>query len=358
MNTIIKHSKNKIAFSLFLTLFAISTLAQEGIHEISFKKVQGTETDHERTLKSIVKVRDISEQYSTGGLYLITHFGDRENLFIKENQKAQQYPMIDQPWRWCSMFSSNTDNGVVMGRNWDNQNVGSIILSYYKPEEGYASISFSRSIDMGFPLNVDLEGIAQTPYGDKLLLAPFYAYDGINEHGLCAGVTGVSAFKVKPVDGKESIFIGYLIRKILDQTRSVEEAVNLISRHVPFDLTPTEINSHFYVCDASGKSVILEYIDNDWKKTCSEKKWQVMTNKVIFNVPDASLREKCWRYESISSTLEKTKGSINWQQAMQILKDVSQKGTTWSVVYSPTNKDMYFSVYQTWEKIYHLKLSL
>jgi hypothetical protein len=39
---------------------------------------------------------------------------------------------------------------------------------------------------------------------------------------------------------------------------------------------------------------------------------------------------------------------------MQMLRDAAQSGTTWSVVYSPTSKDVYFSVYQSWDKIYHL----
>jgi hypothetical protein len=171
-----------------------------------------------------------------------------------------------------------------MGRNWDNQNVGSIIVSYYKPKNGYASVSFSRAIDMGFPLNVRLDEMAQTPFGNKLLLAPFYAYDGMNEKGLCAAVTGINSVKVRTVDGKESIFIGYIIRKIIDKAKTVEEAVTLADKIVPFYITPTEINCHFFVTDATGKSVILEYLDNEWKKTYPDRKRQVMTNKIIFVV--------------------------------------------------------------------------
>jgi len=343
-----------IGIVLFLT--GSGSYAQDNIIETAFKNVSGDGTNCEKTLNSVVKIRDISEQYSTGGLYLITHYGDNEELFSKENQQLIDHPWIEQTWRYCSIFSTSTGKESIMGRNWDNQNVGSVVVSYYKPDNGYASVSFARAIDMGFPLNIRLDEMAKTPFGKKLLLAPFYAYDGMNEHGLCAAVTGINSVKVKPADKKESTFIGYIIRKILDQTKSVEEAVALVESIIPFDITPTEINCHFFVTDITGRSVILEFIDNAWKKIYPEKKWQVMTNKVIYNVPDAALREKCWRYESLSTTLDNTNGQINWQQGMQILKDVSQDGTTWSVVYSPTNKDIYFSVYQTWEKIYHLSL--
>ncbi|MCD6332950.1 MAG: linear amide C-N hydrolase [Bacteroidales bacterium] len=325
--------------------------------DVNFAKIQGTGTDHEKTLKSIVKVRDISEQYATGGLYLITHYGNLDRLFQIENQKLIDYPWMDQTWRFCSIFSTTTkENGVVIGRNWDNQNVGSIIVSHYKPDDGYASISFSRAIDMGFPMNLDLSDMAKTPFGKKLLIAPFYAYDGMNEHGLCAMVTGINiSVKVSPKEGKESLFIGYIVRKLLDHSKTVDEAIKLVENYIPFDLSLTQINCHFFVSDASGKSVILEYLDNEWEKSYSAKNWQVMTNNVISDVPDTLLRKKCRRYDTISTLLDKTNGNLNWNEGMQVLKDVSQDGTTWSVIYLPNSKELYFSVYQSWDKIYHIQ---
>ncbi len=80
-----------------------------------------------------------------------------------------------------------------------------------------------------------------------------------------------------------------------------------------------------------------------------------MTNNIVYGVPDAKLRQECSRYKSLSETLELNNGHIDWRAGMQMLRNVSQKGTTWSVVYSLRSKDVYFSVYQTWEKIYHLQ---
>ena len=344
-----------LSLMFLFQLIVVSAFAQEQIIEVNFTKIQGTDTDHEKTLKSIIQVRDINEQYATGGLYLMTHYGNLDELFQKENQKLIDHPWIDQTWRFCSIFSTTSENGVVIGRNWDNQNVGSIIVSYYKPDSGYASVSFSRAIDMGFPLNVRLDEMAKSHFGEKLLIAPFYAYDGMNEHGLCAMVTGINTVNVSPKEGKESLFIGNIVRKLLDHTKTVDEAIKFVEKYIPFDLTQTEINCHFLVSDATGKSVILEYLDNEWKKIYPDKKRQVMTNKVIFNVSDIKLREKCWRYNSISSSLDKTNGTINWDEGMQILKDVSQGGTTWSVIYLPNSTELYFSVYQTWDKIYHIQ---
>ncbi len=345
--------------SLTRTLILSVLILQSGfakgqIIDINFAEIKGIGTQNEQTLTSIVKVRGISEQYATGGLYLMTHSGTLDDLFQKENQKLIDHPRIEQPWRFCSIFCTTTENGIVIGRNWDNQNVGSIIVNLYKPNNGYASVSFSRAIDMGFPLNVDLENMAKTSFGERLLVAPYYAYDGMNEKGLCAMVTGINSTKILQREGKELLSISYIVRKLLDNTKTVDEAVKLVENYIPFDITPAEINTHFLVSDRSGKSVILEFQDNEWKKTYPEKKWQIMTNKVIYQVPDSQLRKKCWRYNSIASTLDKTNGNINWNGGMQMLKDVSQDGTTWSVIYLPNRNELYFSVYQSWDKIYHI----
>ncbi|MGB5892739.1 MAG: linear amide C-N hydrolase, partial [Ignavibacteriaceae bacterium] len=155
---------------------------------------------------------------------------------------------------------------------------------------------------------------------------------------------------------KELVFITFLMRKILDQTKNVEEAVNLVEKFIPFDLNKNSLNGHFIVTDSSGRSVILEYDQDQWRKIYKDKSWQVLTTKPIYNVLDADLRDQCWRYKSISETLEKKKGIVQWKAGMRILQDVTQKGTTWSVIYSTLAKELYFSVYQKWDNIYHLTI--
>ncbi len=347
--------KTILLTAIFLLVISCFLSAQDKVIEFKFAQPPVSDSDASRTLQSLVRARAISETYSTGGLYLMTHYGDREELFQKENQKAIDNPMINQTWRYCSVFSATAENSVIMGRNWDNQNVGSIIVSLYHLPKGYASISFSRAIDMGFPLNVDLLDFKSSEFGNKLLLAPFYAMDGVNEHGLAVSVSGVRQTTVKPKSGKESVCITFLIRKILDQTKNIEEAVVLVEKYIPFDLDKNSLNCHLIIADSSGKSVILEYVEDQWKKIYGDRSWQVLTNKPIYNVPDSKLRDQCWRYRSISETLEKTKGNVDWKAGMKILQDVTQKGTTWSVVYSLVSKELYFSVYQNWNIIYHLE---
>jgi len=349
--------KRKMIIRMVALLFVIPGFvsAQEQIIELKFSEPPISDSDASRTLKSLVKVRDIGEQYATGGLYLITHYGDREELFQKENQKMMSHSWIEDTWRFCSAFSTRYGNAVTMGRNWDNQNVGSIIVNLYRPAEGYASVSFSRAIDLGFPLNMDLKEIAESPWGERLLLAPFYTMGGINEHGLAVENPGVRSATVKPVSGKEFIFQTFLIRKILDQAKNVGEAVRLAEKYLPFDIDKNSVNAHLFVADATGKSVVLEYGQDQWRKIYGEKSWQILTNRPVYDVPDAKLREQCWRYKSLAEALDAAKGEADWKASLKMLRDVSQKGTTWTVVYSLPTKELYFSVYQKWDTVYHLK---
>jgi len=352
-----RKKKKRTIFMAVILLLMISGFisAQDKITDLKFGQFLVSDVDIFRTLQSLVKVQYTGGLYQDG-LYLLTHYGDREDLFQKENQEAIDNPLKNQTWRYCSVFSTTTENSVILGRNWDNQNVGSIIINLYHSPGGYTSISFSRAIDVGFPLNIDLNRIKSSKLGDKLLLAPFYAMDGINEHGLAVAVAGVKQTTVKPKSGKELVVITFLIRKILDQTKTIEEAVDLVEKYIPFDLDKNSLNAHLFIVDSSGRSVILEYVQDQWRKMYPDKSWQALTNRRIYNVSDTDLREKCWRYRSISETLENTKGNVDWKAGMKILRDVTQKGTTWSVIYSSMTKELYFSVYQKWDNIYHLKI--
>jgi len=157
----------------------------------------------------------------------------------------------------------------------------------------------------------DLERHKSSIFGSKLLLAPFYAFDGINEHGLAVGVAAVKQVTLKPKSDKELVYAPFLVRKILDQTKNIDEVVNLVEKYIPFDLDKNSLSTHYFIVDASGMSVILEYVQDQWRKIYGDKSWHVLTTKPIYNVSDADLRKKCWRYRSIYETLENTKGNVD-----------------------------------------------
>lgn len=337
-------------------LYPISLAAQTHLVDIVFPMIEGSDTRPIKISQRLIKVRDINEQYSTGGLYLMTHSGNYDSLFDRANTKAINEPFVNDTWRYCSIFSTVRNDTVLMGRNWDNQNVGSIIVSRYIPVSGYRSIGITRAIDMGFPLNIDLEDMVSSPLGDRLQLAPFFVYDGMNERGLCAAITGIDQVAVTRVEGKKLVFVSYLLRNILDKAASIEEAVELVKSYVPFDMNEHSLNCHFFIVDSSGHSVILEYRSAEWHATYPTAPWQVMTNKVITGISDSTLRKQCSRYAGLSTSLEQVGGTVGWEEGIRMLQDVSQSGTTWSVIYSPTADEIYLSVYQDWNTIYHSRV--
>jgi hypothetical protein len=322
--------------------------AQGEVVELGFGVFGESGIDAADALKSLVKVRQ--------GVYLITIRGDCEDAFEEENQKLIEDPIINDRSRSCSVFSASSDGSVRVGRNWDNENVGSIIVTLYEPPGAYSSISFSRSIELGFGKAIALAEIRSPVIGQRLLLTPFYAMDGINEHGLCIAVAGDKESTVGPKEGAELVAVSYVIRSVLDHARTVDETVDLVEGYVPFVLDKNTLAGHLLVADSSGASAILEYADDQWLVTRADKPWQAMSTKRIHGMPDANLRTNCWRYRSMAEALEKMEGALDWQTCMAVLRGVEQKGTTWSVAYSPSARDLHFSVHKDWGTVYHLSI--
>ena len=85
---------------------------------------------------------------------------------------------------------------------------------------------------------------------------------------------------------------------------------------------------------------MIEYIDDDPVIIRNEKKWQVATNFLIFEMQSLGAESSCWRYNQLTSILDEKEGRVDTQQAMEMLQSVSQPGNTatrWSVVYDLEN---------------------
>ena len=122
--------------------------AQAEVLELTFGVFGVSGVDAADALESVVKVRQ--------GVYLMTIRGGFEDAFEEENQRLIDDPLINDRSRYCSVFSAHSGGSVLMGRNWHNENVGSIIVTLYHPPDAYAPISFSRSIEMGSGKAIDL----------------------------------------------------------------------------------------------------------------------------------------------------------------------------------------------------------
>ena len=169
----------------------------------------------------------------------------------------------------CSTISARTSEGeAVFGRNFDWGTCTALIVQT-RPAKGYTSVS---TVNMDF-LNLGLRMPEETQMRLLSVAAPFAPMDGMNEKGLCVAVLMIQDSPGFQQDtGKPDLTTTTAVRLLLDQAADVEEAVELLSQ---YDMHASAgMMVHFALADATGHSVVVEYIDNEMVVTETE----VVTN--------------------------------------------------------------------------------
>ncbi len=132
-------------------------------------------------------------------------------------------------------------------------------MSY--PESGYASLS---------TVNLDFikQGAGPVPelLSDKtIIVASLYApLDGMNEKGLCVAVNMIQdSGTISQSSAKPDITTTTAVRMLLNKAATTDEAIELLKQydfHASMDYMV-----HLAVSDSIGKSVVIEYINNEMK---------------------------------------------------------------------------------------------
>lgn len=252
----------------------------------------------------------------------------------------------------CTCFAAmgNTDS-VFFGRNFDFPNSIPLLL-YTNPSDGFASISMT---DLQF-FGLDRKKLRDSTFNKRQLLkAPWLPIDGINENGVAIGIMVVESENPPSEPQKHTINEAAVIRLILDYAKNLEHAIELINDYnistTLFDATP----EHYLISDSKGKSVIVEFIDEEVKIIRNQHPWQVATNFNVFGQDSTSI--SCSRFLTASMELKKHNGILDSQQSMELLKNTSQfNSTKWSVVYNLTSKDIYIGIAQNYVDIYKFNL--
>jgi len=329
-------------------LFFLSGIcfSQEGVKELIFPEINSGEPNQIKTLKSLKK---------TDNLYMMTYYGDYDSLLDAVNEKiinqgtgsVKKIPGFNFG---CSMFAAFGDpDSYIYGRNFDNPDCA-VLMTKYTPSDGYASIGFSRMNDFGFDTDDDI--LSLPPEERKLLLnAPFFTPDGMNERGVTAALAALRSVQMKNDKNVKSIFVTYLIREILDHAGTVEEAAELVKSYEVYDNNVMTLSHHLLIADPSGKSVIMEYSGGKWRELGNKNPWQVITNSPLYNVSMEQRKKDCRRYKTAHEELEKITGKADWNEGMDILKNVSVRGTQWSTVCDMIHKEIYISVFRDYDSI-------
>ena len=284
--------------------------------------------DQHQTLSSLKKVDDFP-------LYTMHFYGDYgfKDLLKTGIQNTGQSGLKKQAEKiqWaCTCFAGlNKTSETIFGRNFDWYNHPALLL-FTDPPDGYAAVSMVDISYLGFS-----KENPPTTKSERLLETPLMPFDGMNENGLVVGMMAVPNANGGNDSHKKTLSSLQVIRLMLDHAKDVDEAISLLQNYnVDFQGGPPV---HYLIADSSRNSAVIEYIDNEIIVVQDTNLWQVSTNFIINNKTPQQAKYSCWRYKKAYETLDELNGNLTETHAMQLLKDVSQSNTIWSVVYNLFN---------------------
>ena len=226
------------------------------------------------------------------------------------------------------------DGHVLFGRNLDYSHDSCLILKVHRPD-GLASVAV---LDLHY-LNLDRDDLDQTNLIQRipLLFAPYYLQDGMNQYGVAVSDMSVGGVKPPYDPAKPNIIHSAAMRLILDYAKTTDEAIELLKQ---FNIYFVAERCHLMIADATGRSVIVEFVDGQIKPTPTHESWQICTNHQIFGKSDAENCQCCSRYNLASAELTDLHGKGNATDVMKIMQSVSKANwTMWSSVYDLSSGD-------------------
>ena len=256
----------------------------------------------------------------------------------------------------CSTISaSDGTGGSLFGRNFDWGYCSSMIVQT-APPEGYVSIS---TVNMDF-LNIGLDSLSEEMRMRILsAAAPYAPMDGMNEKGLCVAVLMIEDRPAFSQDtGKPDLTTTTAVRLLLDRTASVDEAVELLSQ---YDLHASAgMMVHFAIADAAGRSVVVEYIDNEM----SVVETSVATNFYLSEGEKYGIgtEESHIRYEILTALSQEQK-AFTMEDIRDALNSVSKHNfnspfasTEWSIVYNQQTGEILYYHRENYDTGYSFQL--
>lgn len=256
----------------------------------------------------------------------------------------------------CSALTVSTPEGdILMGRNFDFPSATAVVL-HTIPTHGYESITTFNVEFYGFGEGFKPEGF-QNQY--MCLTGLFVALDGINEKGLAvADLMAGDSIETHQRTTKPDLTTTAAIRYMLKNAANVSEALELLDS---IDMHSDIGSAHHYaIADASGRSVVVEYVDNKMVVTESPA---VANHYLCEQKHNAGLIEGDDRYDRLCERFNQTDGVMSKQQLTEAIESVSQPqregflGTAWTMVMNLRHPSVTYYSRRHFDKPFHFSLS-
>lgn len=255
----------------------------------------------------------------------------------------------------CSTLTARTpDGGVLMGRNFDFYS-GTAMILHTVPVKGYESVS---------TFNIDLFGFGDgwLPEGFvnqyMALSCLFVALDGVNEKGFAIAdlIAGDTAVTNQQTD-KPDLTTTMALRYMLTNAATVDEALELLrSIDMHSDIGAAH---HYAMSDATGRSVVVEYVDNQIVVT----ETPAVTNHYLCEQKlNTGLIFGDTRYDQLCLDYNQANGVMSQQAMTEAIESVAQPasetfwGTLWTMVMDLTNPSVTYYSRRNFDKPFRFEL--
>ncbi len=234
----------------------------------------------------------------------------------------------------CSTIAVQSPDGdALFGHNFDWKNCEAMVVESH-PENGHASLSTVNMDFISQNVGGGMVGMALNLDEFKTLAALYAPLDGMNEAGLAVSVNMIQdSAVIEQNTDKPDITTTTAIRLLLDKAGSVDEALELLRQ---YDLHGSMgMMIHFAIADSAGRSVAVEYVDNEMVIT----ETPVLTNFYLAEGEKQGIgtEQSHERYDILRNKLEETP-QMEMEDVRDALDRVSKdnfgefESTEWSIV--------------------------
>ncbi len=256
----------------------------------------------------------------------------------------------------CSALTVKTPDGsVMMGRNFDFPSAIGLIM-HCIPDKGYETITTFNVEFYQFGEDFKPEGF-KNQY--MCLSGLFVALDGINEKGLAiADLMAGDSIETHQRTSKPDLTTTAAIPYMLKNAANVNEALKLLEG---IDMHSDIGTAHHYaMADISGRSVVVEYVDNKMVVTESPA---VANHYLCEQKLNVGLTEGDDRYDRLCQRFDQTQGVMSEKQLTDAIATVSQPqrkgflGTAWTMVMDLSHPSVTYYSLRHFDKPFHFALS-